>query len=104
MISDTILNSLMTIIFGFFLGILFFGGLRWTVKLITESKLGFLILPLSFIIRSLITIFGFWWISGGSPYMICLSLLGWIAARFLFLHFDKSSPRSSSIATPDGIL
>ncbi|NCS93641.1 MAG: hypothetical protein GW761_07550 [Leptospira sp.] len=74
---------------GLFLGLIFFGGLRLTVKEVTGNSKNIWILPFSFLIRSFITIYGIWWIAKGSLLLIGFCMLGWVFARFLFLYLDK---------------
>ena len=75
---------------GLALGIVFFGGLWFTVKNVVKSKIPALWIFLSFFIRMSITLLGFYFISMGSWQRLLISVLGFIAARFLVIWLTKS--------------
>lgn len=76
---------------GVFLGILFFGGLWFTVKKAVTSKRPALWLIGSFIIRVSSTLVGFYYLSQGSWKNLLISVLGFIIARSIIIYFTKSN-------------
>jgi F1F0 ATPase subunit 2 len=70
---------------GFFLGIVYFGGLWLTVKKSIFSKRAAIWLLSSMIVRTAITLAGFYLISAGNWQRMLLSLGGFIAARVFFI-------------------
>ena len=87
---NEILNTAMTLIAGLALGIIFFGGLWLTVRKMIHSKKPALWLLSSFIFRVGITLVGFYFVGAGNMQKILICLVGFIAARFVVLHFTKN--------------
>lgn len=85
-------NLLMILAFvaGIALGIIFFGGLWFTVKKAVAAKIPALWVLGSFIVRVGIVLVGFYFISSGNWQRLLSCLIGFIAARFLVIHFTKS--------------
>ncbi len=81
------------IIIGILLGIVFFGGLWYTVKKIRVAKMPALWVLGSFIIRVSIVMLGFYLIGSSDWEKLILCLIGFIMARFLVIHFTKSIDR-----------
>jgi F1F0 ATPase subunit 2 len=77
-------------IVGVLLGIVFFGGLWYTVgKLATSSSPGLWFIG-SFFIRSAITVLGFYYISLGDWRRLFFCLAGFIVSRYVVIHFTGS--------------
>lgn len=95
---NEILNTALVLIAGIALGIIFFGGLWFTVKKMVHSiKPSFLLLS-SFFLRVGITLVGFYFVGAGSLQELLICLVGFIAARFIVLHFTKSrSPKNFQV-------
>ena len=89
MMND-ILNTALVFVAGIILGILFFGGLWLTVKKMVSSKRAALWLFASFIVRVSITLLGFYFVGAGDLKRLLVCLAGFIAARFIVLHFTKT--------------
>lgn len=70
---------------GVALGLLFFGGLWWTVKQIPKSRHPSLLLLGSFAVRTLTLLIGLVIISSGQPLLIGVAMLGFLAARMLLV-------------------
>jgi F1F0 ATPase subunit 2 len=85
-------NLFLVLVFiaGIALGLLFFGGLWFTVKKITTAKKPSLLFLGSFFLRFGITIFGFYFFSSGRWQSFLVCLLGFITARVLIIHITKS--------------
>ncbi len=74
---------------GMALGTLFFGGLWLTVKKSVTAKVPWLWVLGSFVFRVGIVMLGFYFISSGNWQRLVSCLLGFIAARFVVIHFTK---------------
>ena len=75
---------------GIVLGILFFGGLWFTVKKAVTAKVPALWIFSSFFLRVSITLVGFYFIGAGNWQRLVVSLVGFIVARFVVIRFTKS--------------
>ncbi|TXD48638.1 ATP synthase subunit I [Polaribacter sp. IC073] len=86
--------AIMTLIFlaGILLGILFFGGLWFTVKKSVTAKRPALLIISSFFLRISITVLGFYLIGDNDWQRFLGCLLGFITARFIVLYVTKSIP------------
>jgi F1F0 ATPase subunit 2 len=81
---------ILAFITGIALGIIFFGGLWITVKKIVTAKIPALWVLCSFIVRVGIVLLGFYFIGAGNWERLLICLLGFIAARFIIIHFTKA--------------
>jgi len=85
---NDILYFLLTFLLGLISGVLFFGGLWFTVKKALGAKTPALWFLLSFIMRTSITLFGFYFASATwQSLLTCLS--GFIIARYLIKQFAR---------------
>lgn len=75
---------------GMALGVLFFGGLWYTVKKIITAKMPALWVMGSFMVRIGIVLTGFYFISSGSWQRLISCLVGFITARFIVIYFTKT--------------
>lgn len=87
---NEIIYMLFVFMAGLVLGILFFGGLWFTVKKVITAKRPSLWLVGSFFIRVSITLVGFYYLSQGSWKNLLISLLGFIIARAVIIYLTKS--------------
>jgi F1F0 ATPase subunit 2 len=76
-------------VLGIALGIFFFGGLWFTVKATFNSKIPALWLFTSLTVRLCVTLLGFYYIGAGSWQRLIACVLGFVAARFIVLHYTK---------------
>lgn len=67
---------------GLVLGVVFFGGLWWTVNRGVSSSWPAVWFLGSFVVRMGVTLAGFYFVSGGHWDRLMLCLLGFLAARF----------------------
>lgn len=74
-------------IVGLFLGIIFFGGLWWTIRKAVHSKNPAALFLISFFTRIAIVLIGFYFLLGGHWERLLLGLLGFIMARLLVTKF-----------------
>ena len=86
---NDILFMVLAFITGIVLGILFFYGLWLTVKKAVLTKLPALWFLGSFLIRTGITLVGFYYISQGNWQRLLICLLGFIAARYAVKRFTN---------------
>jgi len=87
------MNDFMTIVapmIGFFLGFIFFGGLWFTVKKAIQFKRPALWFLGSFIIRTGITLLGFYYVAQGEWYHLLICLIGFIVGRYIVMRITKS--------------
>jgi F1F0 ATPase subunit 2 len=75
---------------GLLLGTLFFGGLWFTVKRMVNTRAPALLVLSSFVLRVVITLAGFYYISRGNWQRLFICAAGFLAARFLVVHLTKS--------------
>ena len=87
---NEISNLIWPLIVGLVLGIVFFGGLWFTVKKIITSKTPALLMMGSFIFRMGIVLAGFYFIGLGDWKKLIACLIGFIVARFAVIHYTKS--------------
>lgn len=88
---NEIIYMILAFIGGLLLGTLFFGGLWFTVRKLSTSKIPALWFSGSFILRGSITLIGFYYISSGSWQRLLIGVAGFITARFAVTHFTKLS-------------
>jgi F1F0 ATPase subunit 2 len=74
---------LAALVMGTLLGVLFFGGLWWTVRKSLASRSPALWIFSSLLLRMGITLAGFYWVGGGHWQRLLLCLFGFLAARLL---------------------
>jgi F1F0 ATPase subunit 2 len=66
---------------GLLLGAFFFGGLWWTIRMGTPSEWSGLLFSGSFLLRTLITVAGFYLVSRGDWRKLLACLFGFLIAR-----------------------
>lgn len=80
---------ILALLAGALLGAFFFGGLWWTVqKGLTAQNPALLFLG-SFLLRTAVTLPGFYFVSGGQWQRMLACLLGFVAARFVFVKMKR---------------
>lgn len=82
--------TIMALVIGILLGILFFGGLWYTVKKAINFKRPALWFLASFFTRTGVTLLGFYYISLGKWQHLLLCLVGFIVGRFMVLRMTKA--------------
>lgn len=98
--NETVLITL-AFIAGIALGILFFGGLWFTVKKAVNAKIPALWILSSFFLRISITLVGFYFISSGNWQRLVTCLAGFIIARIIVIHFTKSIDEKQMLVKKD---
>jgi F1F0 ATPase subunit 2 len=84
-------------VFGAVLGVVFFGGLWWTVRKSLYSKRPALWIFGSLLLRSSIVAAGFYLFSGRHWGRLLLSLLGFIAARFGAIRLTRPAGQNQTL-------
>lgn len=80
---------------GVLLGVVFFGGLRWTVRRGIRSPRPALWFFCSFLIRMVFLLAALYFLSGGSPIRLLLLGVGILLARSLVLRWTQSPGKKS---------
>lgn len=84
---------LFSLVMGFLLGSLFFGGLWWTVRKGLSSQKSTLWFLASLWLRMIITSIGFYFSAAGDWNRLLMCLLGFIMARFVVIRMAQSLPK-----------
>jgi len=82
--------------FGGLLGATFFLGLRWTVSRAALKGAGWLLFPLSFLVRVAILVAGFYLLSSGDWRRLLACLLGFTIARALVIRLTGKDRQSNA--------
>ncbi len=90
-----ILSLLPVLLAGALLGVIFFAGLYWTVRLGTKSAHPALWFLSSFLLRTTITLSGFYLLTDGQWPKILACLLGFISARIIVIRITRPSADST---------
>jgi len=77
------LTLLLAWVAGVLLGIVFFGGLWWTVRKIASSQKPARLLFASLMVRMCVALAGFYFVFGGNWRRLLVCLLGFLSARLL---------------------
>src|SRR5664279_1074499 len=92
------LMMVLALLFGTVLGVVFFGGLWWTVRKSLYSKRPALWIFGSLLLRISIVAAGFYLLAGHHWERLLLSLLGFIAARFAVIRLTRPSAQEATHA------
>jgi F1F0 ATPase subunit 2 len=91
LVTSETFNLLMALIVGMVLGLLFFGGLLWTVRRVISTKLSAGSLLVSLLLRMLVTSAGFYVVSEGQWLRLLICLLGFMLARSTVLSLSRQN-------------
>jgi len=86
---NEILYITFSLLTGLVLGILFFGGLWFTIKKAVTAKTPALWFTFSFFFRVGITLIGFYYTSLGNWQRLVICMLGFMIARFMVTRYTK---------------
>ncbi len=86
--NDTF-HMLLILTGGLLLGTLFFGGLWLTVRKTVTTKQPALLIAGSFLLRTGITLLGFYYIGSGNWQRLMICLLGFIIARLIIIRLTR---------------
>ena len=89
--------SLMPALFaGIILGILFFGGLWYTVRIGLNSKNATLIFMASLVIRMAIVLLGFYFVGANNWQRMLVCLVGFLIARIIITRVTKKEKQTEN--------
>lgn len=74
---------------GVLIGLLFFGGLWWTVQKAMSSRQPGLLFAASFLLRTVLTLAAFYLVGCGSWQRLLLCLIGFVLGRILVKRLSK---------------
>jgi F1F0 ATPase subunit 2 len=90
---NEILILVLSLMAGALLGVLFFGGLWWTVQKVVLSKRSALWVPVSLLLRTSIALVGFYFIANGHWERLLVCLLGFIISRLIVTLFIREGEK-----------
>jgi len=91
-----------SLVAGVLLGVMFFGGLWWTVVRAISSKQPALWFLGSMLLRTGIALSGFYFVSGGDWKRLLASLLGFIIARLVVTRLTRAAHQPGQLARKAG--
>ena len=97
MINDT-LSLVLALVTGLLLGVVFFGGLWWTVRKGVSSKQPALWFFGSLLLRTSIALAGFYFIACGHWERLLVCLLGFVMARLIVTRLTRAAEEPTSLA------
>jgi len=86
---------------GLSLGVIFFGGLWWTIRKAVSSPRPALWFFASLLLRMSITLAGFYFVSGGRADRLVACLVGFIFARLAVMKLTRPASESRTITTKE---
>ena len=92
MMNET-LNLVLALFTGILLGVMFFGGLWWTIQKGVSSKQPVLWFLSSLLLRMNIALAGFYFVSGGHWERLLLSLFGFVMVRIIFMRLTRAGEK-----------
>lgn len=84
-----------SLIVGLLLGMLFFSGLWWTIRLATGSRQPAIWFMGSMMLRTCIALAGFYWVALGHWQRLIACVVGFFVGRLIVTWFTRSSPEAS---------
>ncbi|MFC1989805.1 ATP synthase subunit I [Chloroflexota bacterium] len=95
---NEIMSLVLALVTGVLLGVMFFGGLWWTVRKGVSSKRPALWFFGSMVLRISIILAGFYLVTGGHWERLLLCLLGFIIARFIVTQLTRTREKTTYMA------
>jgi F1F0 ATPase subunit 2 len=83
---------------GILLGVIFFGGLWWTIRKGVSSKIPALWFMGSSLLRTAIVLAGFYFVSGGQWVRLLVCLLGFVMARLVVTWLTRAAKKPPYLA------
>jgi F1F0 ATPase subunit 2 len=93
---NDILFLALSLITGVALGVIFFGGLWWTVRKGTGARRPALWFAASLLLRTGIVLAGFYFLGRGDWMRMAACLVGFIAARLLVMRLTRPAEKTQS--------
>jgi F1F0 ATPase subunit 2 len=97
MMNET-LSLAPALVTGLLLGVMFFGGLWWTVRKGLSSKYPALWFFGSLLLRTSIALAGFYFVSGSHWERLLLCLLGFVIARLIVTRLTRTAEKPTYLA------
>jgi F1F0 ATPase subunit 2 len=88
----------LVLVMGILLGVIFFGGLWWTVRLGVSSKRVARWFLSSMLLRMCIVLLGLYFVLGGNWTRLLAALLGFIIARLIVMRLTRAAGQPSPLA------
>ena len=92
------LTLVLALVTGVLLGAIYFGGLWWTVQKVVLSKWSALWFLGSLLLRTSITLAGFYLVAGGHWERLLVCLLGFVLARLIVMRLTRAAEKPTSPA------
>lgn len=83
---------------GVLLGVMFFGGLWWTVQAVVSSRRPGIWVMGSFLLRTSLTLAGFYFVAQGYWERLLTCSLGFFLARLIVTHFTRKADKPAYAA------
>jgi F1F0 ATPase subunit 2 len=80
---NNLLTWLLTWVAGGLLGVFFYGGLWWTVQQVVSEGHSALYLVASLLVRTSVTVMGFYFVSDGRFERLIVCMIGFVVARVI---------------------
>ena len=91
------LTLVLALVTGVLLGVMFFGGLWWTVRKGVSSERPALWFLGSLLLRTIITVTGFYFVARGDWQRLLMCLLGFVIARPIVTRLTRASANANPI-------
>ena len=86
---------LLCVLGGVALGVVYFGGLWWTVRAIVGSPRSVFLQLASLLLRTAATLVGFYWVGGGDARRLVACLAGFVLARAIVVRWVRTPALSA---------
>ena len=96
------LSLVLALVTGVLLGVMFFGGLWWTVRKGVSSRRPALWFFGSLVLRMSIALAGFYLVTGGHWERLLLCLLGFLIARIIVTRLTRTGNKTTDLAQEAG--
>jgi F1F0 ATPase subunit 2 len=96
------LTLMLALVTGFLLGAIFFGGLWWTVRKAVSSKRPALLFFGSLLLRTSITLAGFYLVARGHWERLLVCLLGFVVTRLIVMRLTRLAEKPTYLAQAAG--
>ena len=92
------LRLVLAMVTGVLLGVMFFGGLWWTVRKVSSSQQPALWFFCSLLLRTSTALVGFYLVGGGHWERLLVCLLGFVMARHILIRLTRAAEKPTCFA------
>jgi len=92
------LRLVLAMVTGVLLGVMFFGGLWWTVRKVSSSQQPALWFFCSLLLRTSTALVGFYLVGGGHWERLLVCLLGFVMARHILIRLTRAAEKPTYLA------